>query len=198
MNGYKNPFLTIGEKYKIAEELAKEKHYEEIHDIVMKMMGEGLFKYGLQPKMPKIDFRKKGCVAATAYTSKEWRISINPFLLLENEADFIQQTIPHECCHLLADRFHNASCHHDRRWKKVMLDFGLPPKRCHNYDLKEVKVKRRKKIWTFVCDCKTWKLNTRKKNIALNPKTVKGYYCKKCGTTLHATPETLRGEFSYA
>ena len=87
--------------------------------------------------MPTLSFSLSGqCVgvAWTNYKGKGWMIELNKAFFVNNWHDMIEDTIPHEVAHLIADTVFCARCHHDWRWKLVMKEvFNVKAERCHNY-----------------------------------------------------------------
>lgn len=92
-------------------------------------------KAGIILPRPRITFHLRGTVAGYAHY-KENRINFNPILLDQNPEDFIQQTVGHEVAHLGAFvKYGGRIQPHGPEWARVMFYLGLPPKRCHNYDV---------------------------------------------------------------
>ena len=107
-------------------------------------------------ELPSISFDLRGCCAGRAYY-KYNRIRLNPILMVENQEDFVVQTVPHEVAHLLAFTMFGTRTRikpHGTEWKSVMLALGLKPARCHSYDVANARV-RRERRFTYACDCQT-------------------------------------------
>lgn len=131
-------------------------------------------KYGMKYFLiPEIKFTKKGTAAGTAYITKNV-INFNPVLLQENPEQFIKQTVTHEFAHILAYRVFDDRGH-GKDWKRVMVQLGAEPKRCHNYDVSSVQ--RRTARIEYSCGCATYEISAKRHTMILNGKR---YSCKKC------------------
>jgi len=105
--------------------------------------------------LPTIEFDLLGRCAGRAYC-RENRIRLNPVLLLENQTDFIERTVPHEVAHLLTCTLYLGPARikpHGPEWKSVMLALGLKPVRCHSYDTANARV-RRPRWFIYCCRCR--------------------------------------------
>ena len=131
---------------------------------------------------PKVTFNRKGRTAGMAY-SYVWKVMLNLVLLSENYEDFMEQTIPHEVAHLVANKCFN-SWGHDREWKRVMRDFGLVPLRYNSYDLRNVCVGG---CYIYKCGCHEYQASKQWHNVA----NERGYYCTKCGKMFKFTGEMM-------
>lgn len=97
-------------------------------------------------ELPRIDFDLKGRVGGRAWRHNN-SIEINAILLQENKSHFLAQTVPHECAHLICDSIYpSAKQGHGPEWKGIMIRLGLPPVRCHSYDLSSTGIRRVKTI----------------------------------------------------
>lgn len=84
--------------------------------------------------LPGVVFAHLGMVGGRA-TYRENVIEIHPGFVEQNFEDYIRQTIPHECAHLIAYQLHGVyGKGHGEIWKAVMMQLGVPPDRCHDYD----------------------------------------------------------------
>ena len=115
-------------------------------------------------RMPNVRFDKRGTTAGTAQGSK-WELNFNMVLLNENLEHFVKQTVAHEVAHLIdhqvfdshAPRFDHLGRRkkrspHGRNWKNIMLVLGVPADRCHEMDVSNARVSRRKSA-TFDYHC---------------------------------------------
>ena len=112
--------------------------------------------------LPSVDFDLLGCCAGRAHYRKN-RIRLNPVLLLEHQANFIEETVPHEVAHLLTRTLYLGPGRikpHGPEWKSVMLALGLKPIRCHNYDVSNAQV-RHERRFSYACACCTVQEPTR-------------------------------------
>lgn len=148
-----NPFLTPEERYKEAELICEDKYRDLVSERINQFIGKSLIVHGLDVKNIKFNFSLRSTnISARAWTF-ERVIEINPILMLENEGDMIGQTVPHEVAHVVADNLHKKNCKHDRNWKRVMIDYGLPPEVCHNYDVSNSSTKTKKKRFLYKATC---------------------------------------------
>jgi SprT protein len=93
----------------------------------------------------------------------------------------MQQTIPHEVAHVIArSRFGAGIKPHGPEWQGIMQDFGVEPKRCHNFSV-GASQSRRMRYFPYRCDCQAHHLSTIRHN-----RTKKGvvYLCRACGSPL--------------
>ena len=117
-----------------------------------------------QFELPSLQFDLRGRCAGRAYIH---HIRLNPVLLIQNDPDFIEETVPHEIAHLITNRLHGFWIKpHGREWKSVMVALGLQPIRCHNYDVSNAQVRRmpqgrRERRFTYACACRTVQESTR-------------------------------------
>ena len=128
--------------------------------------------YGQKFKFPAIRYDIRGTVAGRA-DIYGWEVKFNPILLMENIDDFINRTVPHEMAHLVDYQLHPENFEstvtwvpgygarrtkrdiHGYTWKSIMIVFGADPSRCHSYDTKNARVKKRgraKHVWSC-CGC---------------------------------------------
>jgi SprT protein len=108
----------------------------------------GIEKFPQEVHSLEISFDLGGQTAGMAWwnSNGKFRIQFNPYLLEENFVDFINDTVPHEVAHLIANEFFKEmwpkGCDHGSLWKFVMVKFGKNPERCHNYSCEHLKGKR--------------------------------------------------------
>lgn len=124
---------------------------------------------------PTFTMDVRGTVGGKAFLHEN-RIALNPVLFRQNKKDFIEDTIPHEVAHLVAFMVYRDNGH-GAGWKHVMRsDFGIPPTRCHNYDVSNVKQKYTVRKALYTCECKdlTHKLSLQKHRSKTN------FLCKRC------------------
>lgn len=135
-------------------------------------------------KLPTIRYDKRGTTAGTAHWLK-WEINLNSVLLMENLEDMIEDTVPHEIAHLVANAVHGGLIKpHGAEWQSVMRLFGLRPTRCHQYDTTNSKVRtvQRQKV-TYICACEQ---GTKETQLGLTrhrrhqAQGQKRYYCRTC------------------
>ena len=126
---------------------------------------------------PAWKFAKLGKTAGRAYDSH--RIEINEIMFNENKAAFLVDTIPHEVAHCVVYRaYEGRKQPHGAEWKRVMVEFGVKPERCHSYSTRNAS---RLKIFDYQCDCKDWEFTSIRHNRV--KKGVK-YTCPKCKSAI--------------
>lgn len=127
-------------------------------------------RYKCTFQRPTVSYDKSGTVAGTAnYTT--WHVQFNPVLLMENQAEFIAQTVPHEIAHLITDRVYPHAHRptggwftgakrsvHGTEWQSVMRVLGADPRRCHQYDVSSAQTKVKNK-YHYTCKCNGDKAN---------------------------------------
>ncbi len=110
--------------------------------------------------MPTLEFSLSNTTAGVACGHSN-TIKLNPTLLIENLDDFINQTIPHEFAHLVADVVYpSGHCepgkktkrvpHHGSGWKRVMEIFNIPALKYHDYKV-EQPVKQSRLKYAHTC-----------------------------------------------
>ena len=151
----------------------------DIAEVIQNRFEEAKNRYGLIWERPVFNFQLKGTTAGRANLRANL-IKVNWELYRRNKSDFLKQTLPHEVAHLAAFRqFSDRG--HGNGWKRVMVDFGLQPTRCHSYDVSEVKSNTKKFYYT--CGCSRLEISTTIHNRItqrLKMGQGAGYSCKKC------------------
>lgn len=112
---------------------------------------------GHEFEVPEIRYDVKNTDGGLAY-GVQWLIRLNLILCFENEAHFIDTTVPHEVAHLVQRRVYGAVRRnpdgsvmldpvtkrpkkvrsHGPEWAEVMGHFGLPATRCHSYSVASI------------------------------------------------------------
>jgi SprT protein len=98
---------------------------------------------------PELNFRLRGSTGGTA--TDEW-ISLNVILFRENPAEYINQVIPHELCHVWKRRLKLPGDAHGKHWQGLMRKMGVPPVPCHSMDVTNTRVVT-KRIHGYRCKC---------------------------------------------
>lgn len=139
--------------------------------------------YGTDVRVDHVRFDLKGrCAGQAIRKPGDWfEIRVNPEIAVQNWAEYIDQTIPHEVAHIVQYQVFPRCRGHGRAWKRIMRAFGKEPRRCHEYDLSTVKVRRQKRH-EYACACRVHHLTTVRHNRVRRGQT--NYSCKTCGTTL--------------
>lgn len=122
--------------------------------------------FGRPFRFPTVVYETKGTTAGWA-CDREYKINLNPILLMENIEDFIENTVVHEFAHLvngimhpethISRGRHKKASPHGPTWKAIMILFGVEPSRCHSYNTDTIKARRkpsrkaRKHVWESGC-----------------------------------------------
>jgi SprT protein len=147
---------------------------------------------------PKLDFSLTGRHAGRACSSTN-TIQINSTILIQNEADYINQTVPHEVAHLVTDAVYphghldqtkkTATIpHHGTGWKHVMELFGVQPALYHNYAIAP-SIRHNRVKYAHICSvCNNLvELSVNQSILARADPTA--MYHLKCGTSSRLTPQ---------
>lgn len=91
--------------------------------------------------LPEIRFDIRNTNGGEAWIKRNL-IRLNLTFLVENEAEFLGTTVPHEVAHLVAHHVYDSKPingkkvrPHGKEWKEVMGVLKLEPKRTHSYDI---------------------------------------------------------------
>ncbi len=140
--------------------------------------------YNFNLSYPPIFFDVTGTNAGLA-KFKTMSVHFNTKLALSNWQDFIDNTVPHEVCHLAAwawSLFYKKKfpAPHGSLWKLLMREVGAIPKRTHDYDISEVK--KNTKTYQYSCGCK----DIVEVSSVIHNRIIKGkkYKCTKCNQPL--------------
>lgn len=105
------------------------------------------------------------------------KLEFSPSLYEANEAEFLNDTVPHEFAHLVAYRVYGDKGH-GIGWKAVMQDMGFNATRCHSY---EIPKRASSKTYAFKCDCMTHEFTPQRMAWVRKGKI---YRCNHCKTIL--------------
>lgn len=152
---------------------------QQVENVVRKYLEIAYHEYKQYFTMPTIVYTRRGVIAATAY-QHEWKISLNPILLMENLDDMINQTVPHEVAHLVAHQVFGRIKVHGREWKSVMRAFSLKSERCHSYDTTNSRVRRKHKRARYSYDCNCTENCCSGPTVFNRVQSGVKYTCKKC------------------
>ena len=93
---------------------------------------------GVEVPMPQVMYNSSTMVAGASNFAK-FHITINLVLLQENTGDMLENTVPHEFAHLVADQLFPRARPHGYTWGTIMQEwFRVAPTRCHTYDVRNV------------------------------------------------------------
>lgn len=168
-------------------------YQERVTADVAALMAKATSLFNRQFPAYTIRFDIKGGTAGSVSFVRGWGGSIrdvvirfNPALLEREGETMIQNTVPHEVAHLVAEVLYGEfgnKIGHGPKWKAVMRMFGVTPSRCHDYDVSDLKQKRTK--FEVTCDCATHQLGaTRYKRMFIDKTDT--YSCKMCRAKLKA------------
>lgn len=128
--------------------------------------------------IPTISYALRGQKAGVAYLQQN-EIRLNPVLLAENGAEFIQQVVPHELAHLLVYQQFGRVQPHGKEWKMMMEQvLGVPAEIYHQFSTANVA-----KQFPYECGCQTHLLSVRRHNAI--QRNQRSYICRKCNQPLH-------------
>lgn len=169
-----------------AVEVELPKHIiQQVEDRIIDTFDRAQRIYGRVFDLAVPDFGLRGRTAGCALLRQN-RIRLNPVLLMENEADFIKNTVPHEVAHLINHTIHGFAVKpHGPEWRGIMEDLGLPPTRCHNYDIANARVRRpwRQQRYLYSCACGAHPVTQTVHN---RIRRGQEYGCNSCGIILVA------------
>lgn len=136
---------------------------------------------------PRVSLNLRGQKAGIAYLQRNL-LRFNEQLYRENQQDFLQQTVPHEVAHLLAQALYGDRIRpHGREWQGLMTGlFGLPAHRCHDYAVPQ----RRSTRYLYRCSCPESMPFTPQRHALV--RRGRRYACRRCGHPLHFTGEQQR------
>lgn len=159
---------------------------ERVEQKVKEIMAKAGELFGVKFPPLRIKFDLKGSNAGMAYPAS-YKLRFNYGLLERNIETFIGQTVPHECAHIITSFAYDKPTAHGPEWRSVMVKLGVEPKRCHNYEIKGIQVRKHKKF-SYQCGCKEHLVSTN-----LNNKMVAGrvYKCQACKGSLIPINKTI-------
>jgi SprT protein len=115
-------------------------------------------KYGITFKKPKVSYNVRGTTGGYArYAS--WEVDFNPVLLSQNLQTYLIDVIPHEVAHLATKLIYPSALErrqgkkrspHGSEWASIMIALGADPKRTHNMDTTDAKVRTMSK-YAYKC-----------------------------------------------
>ncbi len=96
---------------------------------------------------------------------------------------FCRHTPAHEVAHHVVARLHGPgrTRPHGAEWRAVMQAFGLEPRRCHDYDLGSMPLRRQRRF-RYRCACREHELSATRHNRVLRGE--RRYLCRACGELL--------------
>ena len=124
---------------------------------------------------PQVRCDLRGRAAGQARSDGVLRFNLHFYR--QDPARFLREVVPHEVAHWLVWQLHGHKVRpHGHQWQALMRQlFALPPKRTHDFSLRET-------TYLYRCRCQTHQLSVRRHN-----KVQRGtgqYCCRHCGATL--------------
>ena len=140
-------------------------------------------------KFPPIDvlFDLKGRVAGMYKIDKGTKIiRFNPYHFAKYPEENFNETIPHEVAHYIIDQLYGIRNvrPHGKEWQRLMLEFGVEPKRTFSYSLEGIPTRRHKR-YRYSCSCMQFEITTRRHNMIQQGKVE--YSCRQCGGKIKFT-----------
>jgi SprT protein len=135
--------------------------------------------FGVKLSRPTVRYDLEGHVAGYALI-RENAIRLNLHLISTHRDDMINNTLPHEIAHIVTYQIYPSATAHGRHWASVMWVLGLPADRCHTYETKAARVRKRE--YHYECGCPEGHLVT--KTIHNRIQQGRMYTCRKCHTRL--------------
>lgn len=132
----------------------------------------------LRPTRPiRLEYTLRGCAAGRAGPEA---IRLNPVLLQENQAAFLDEVLPHEFAHCaVLQRVPGASAH-GAQWQRIMALLDVPARRCHGFDTRNARTRRLVRH-PYRCGCGPLELTSiRHRRIQQGAR----YHCRRCGQAL--------------
>lgn len=91
----------------------------------------------------------KACISETRYGRYTIKLNV-PLFAHNDDSDQIDNTVGHEIAHLVAFAVYGDRGH-GKRWKSVMIRFGLPPERCHSMNDAARAVGKNTTVYAYHC-----------------------------------------------
>lgn len=139
--------------------------------------------YGLStPRVDiRCDLRGRGAGQVRRQAGQIWTVRYNPVLLARHGEDFLARTVPHEVAHVIAFHRHGPRIQpHGAEWRAIMRLFGVPPTRCHDYDVSDLQTRTLDRF-PYRCGCRSHLLTSiRHHRIQRGQR----YLCRACGQAL--------------
>ena len=155
-------------------------------NVIDKYLHDAKTKLNLDGKIIKLEIKNSGRLktsagnATTSLNNKYGIIKMNKRLFNSTAGlKEFENTFSHELAHILANILNNAHCGHDSRWKNMHKLLGGNAKITHNYKVDHLRPVKRE--YDYKCNCRTFKLTSRRHNRILRGAS---YSCRLCGTKI--------------
>ena len=136
-------------------------------------------------EVPEVLFDLKGRCAGMYRLRRGQRvIRYNPWLFARYYEENLEQTVPHEVAHYVADCLYGAANirPHGSEWQAIMGIFGVPAERTCQFDMTGIP-QRRISTYAYRCACpRTHVLTAYRHNKVLRNR--RRYACRLCGSLL--------------
>lgn len=125
----------------------------------------------------RFDLRGKAAGQVRQAPGRVWQVRYNALLLAREPEQFLAQTVPHECAHLIAFAlFGRAIRPHGKEWRGIMAHLGAEPKRCHSFPVDDLPARRLRRF-DYHCACRSHQLTSTRHHRAQAGQT---YFCVAC------------------
>ena len=129
----------------------------------------------------RFDLRGRGAGQVRRQVGEVWAVRYNPALLSRHGEDFLARTVPHEVAHIIAFHRHGPRIQpHGPEWQAIMHLFGVPPTRCHDYDVSDLQTRTLDRF-PYRCGCRSHLLTSIRHGRILRGQR---YLCRACGQAL--------------
>lgn len=116
-------------------------------------IAECIKKSGVTMPMPTIKYDINSARLGGQANYSKHLIRVNPVFLNAYTDHYIDQTCTHEAAHLIARaKYGRMISAHGPEWKRVMVDLGVQPNRCHSYKV-PAGLKVGKQTTKHACSC---------------------------------------------
>lgn len=181
---------------------------DELHEKIVAKIKQTVEKinshYNMNMPVPPVFYDLKGTTAGIARYYYDGRgnetmsVHLQPKLFVENLDDSLNNTVPHEVCHLgvlhksRLEKRKVSPKPHGAEWKLMMWVVGAAAKNKHDYDVEDIRKKRTE--YQYQCGCE----NGQVVSATIHRKMKEGhrYSCKKCKVILHSGERILKLAFS--
>ena len=155
---------------------------KEITSLATDLFTKASKHFNIYGEMPEIKFDIRGNNLAGQAQPKRNIIRYNIAIAENNYKEFLSKTVAHEVAHIIQNKINYGSQPHGIEWKRVMRFFGVPARRCHNYDVSKVPSYRKSQKFSHTCACKENNVHMVGKKVHQNILNGTIYICPRCHT----------------
>ncbi len=171
---------------------------QQVRDVVAACLAKAERHFKRSFVIPVVTYEVKG--GCGGYALGDWKVDLNPILLMENLEEYLTQVVPHEVAHCIDTAIGGNArptqtsrwtkpkrSIHGPSWKAIMRNvFGLNPDRCHRMDTTNAKVRVKAKFEYRCMKCdKRYFVSSVRHNKQIAYARVNGgmsaYNCPPCG-----------------